>query len=374
MLDRVQLILSLQVFCLCIFGGMTLLLRARENRAKRILGWSMFLWAFLAGVRLSVNWYIGERKEAFNQDILITGCLVTASLACYVIEVIRPGYLTLKRFATFISPVFIGSLAYLIYRLAGGEVHVYYSISELFHSFNTDVALRLCILLITFLYMLLPAYLVLRYSKEFTVYLRENVSDPESYDFVWLRKIMIILSVMYLFYLALLCTDNPVIYVIDKTIILLVWYYFFYKSLFLKSVPLENTFESGWNLPYQRENEEEATDEQGSTLSKQYAEAVTAWFEKEKPYLRDDLRLTDLQRVFPMSRSYLSQLFNKELGCSFSDYVNSFRIEESKRLLDTEPMASIQEIAERSGFYSISTFRRAFIKQTGLTPSEYRKG
>lgn len=49
-----------------------------------------------------------------------------------------------------------------------------------------------------------------------------------------------------------------------------------------------------------------------------------------------------------MSRSYLSQLFNKELGCSFSDYVNHFRVEESKRLLEAEPLASIQEIAERS--------------------------
>ena len=79
------------------------------------------------------------------------------------------------------------------------------------------------------------------------------------------------------------------------------------------------------------------------------------------------------KRIFPMSRSYLSQLFNKELGYSFSDYVNHFRVEESKRLLEAEPLASIQEIAERSGFHSISTFRRAFIKQTGVIPSEYRR-
>ena len=94
---------------------------------------------------------------------------------------------------------------------------------------------------------------------------------------------------------------------------------------------------------------------------------MNTWFEREKPYLNDDLRLTDLQRVFPISRSYLSQLFNKELGMSFSDYVNQF-------LMDAEPLASIQEIAERSGFHSMSTFRRAFIKQTGIVPSEYKRG
>ena len=59
---------------------------------------------------------------------------------------------------------------------------------------------------------------------------------------------------------------------------------------------------------------------------------------------------------------------------SFSDYVNQFRIEESKRLMDAEPLASIQEIAERSGFHLISTFRRAFTKHTGIIPSEYKRG
>ena len=106
-------------------------------------------------------------------------------------------------------------------------------------------------------------------------------------------------------------------YVIDKTVLLFVWYYFFYKALFLKVVVLEHSFKSGWDLPYQ--------DDEHRVLSKRYAEEVSAWFEREKPYLREDLRLTDLQRIFPISRSYLSQLFNRELGQSFSDYVNQFR-------------------------------------------------
>lgn len=375
MLDKIQLILSLEVLGFCVFGGVTLLLRARENRAKRILGGSMLLWAFLAVVRLSVNWYIQDRKEVLNQDVLITGCLVTASLACYVIELLRPGYLTWKRFLFFIAPVCVGGIAYAGSRFGGGEIPVYYSIRDVFGRFDWDVFVRLLNLFITLGYMALPVYLVLRYSKEFTLYLKENVSDPEDYDLAWLRKIMIILSVMYIFYLILLLTDNPLLYVIDKITILFIWYYFFYNALFLKVVPLEHTFEKGWDLPYHSLHEEaEANDEQENALCKQYAAEVAAWFEKEKPYLRDDLRLTDLQYVFPMSRSYLSRMFNKELGCSFSDYVNSFRIEESKRLLESEPAASIQEIAERSGFHSISTFRRAFVKCTGLIPSEYRKG
>ena len=103
MLDKIQFLLSLQIIGFCIFGGATLLLRAGDNRAKRILGWGMFLWAFLAAIRLSVNLYLHKPKEAFHPDILIMGALVTATLACYVIEVLRPGFLTCKRFFLFIK-------------------------------------------------------------------------------------------------------------------------------------------------------------------------------------------------------------------------------------------------------------------------------
>ena len=318
MLDKIQFLLSLQILGFCVFGGITLLLRARENRAKQILGWSMLLWAFLAAVRVSVNLYLEDSKEIFHPDVLIMGCIVVATLACYVIEVLRPCYMTVRRFFIFTSPIWVLGISFLIYRLSGGNIHRYNSFGEVFDTLNLDVVIRLLILFFT---------------------------------------------------------DRVSLYVIDKTFLLVLWYYFFYKALFLKVIHLDHTFESGWGLPDLEEDtdDDQGSEEQKGIIRQRYVEEVQAWFEREKPYLREDLRLTDLQRIFPMSRSYLSQLFNKELGCSFSDYVNHFRVEESKRLLEAEPLASIQEIAERSGFHSISTFRRAFIKQTGVIPSEYRR-
>lgn len=371
MFDKIQFLLSIQIIGICIFGGVTLLLRSGDNRAKKILGWDMFLWAFLAIIRLSVNLFLRESKEAFHPDILLMGALVTATLACYVIEVLRPGYLTCRRFFLFISPVAFCGLAYLAYRLSGGEIHTYYSIGEIFDSFNMDVLIRMIVFLLTLFYMVFPVFLIVRYNKGYQIFLAENVADPEEYDLEWLKKTMLILIILYGFYLVLLLTHTPLMYAIDKAVLLVVWYYFFYKALFLKTVVWEHSFENGWELPY-LEEEEETDDDAHQMLAKRYAEEVHAWFEREKPYLREDLRLTDLQRVFPISRSYLSQLFNRELGQSFSDYVNRFRIEESKRLIEAEPDVSIQEIAERSGFHSMSTFRRAFQKYTGMIPSEYK--
>ena len=375
MLDKIQFLLSMQIIGLCVLGGIMMLLRSFGNRARLILAWSMIMWALMAVIRIYVNSYVDETKEAFHPDILIASCLVTACLACYVIEKLRPGFLTLRRFSVFLSPVVIGGFSYLAYRLSGGEIHVFYSIKDVFTHFNLDVFLRLLVLALTLFYMILPIYLVVKYADEYTAYLSENVSDPENYDLRWLKRTMIILSILYFLYVVLLLTDRTILYVVIKAVMLVVWFYFFYKALFLKNIRLEHSFKNGWDLPSNDDEEEDDDDEaQRGALFKRYAEEVNAWFEREKPYLNDDLRLTDLQRVFPISRSYLSQLFNKELGMSFSDYVNQFRVEESKRLMDAEPLASIQEIAERSGFHSMSTFRRAFIKQTGIVPSEYKRG
>lgn len=375
MLDKIQFLLSMQIIGLCILGGIMMLLRSFGNRARHILGWSMIMWALMAVIRISINSYVDDVKVTFHPDVLIASCFVTACLDCYVIKKLRPGFLTIKRFAVFLSPVVIGGLSYLIYRLSGGEIHIFYSIKDVFTHFNMDVFLRLLVLVLTLFYMILPIYLVVKYADEYSAYLSENVSDPENYDLRWLKRIMIVLSILYFLYVVLLLTDRTILYVVIKAIMLVVWFYFFYKALFLKNIRIEHSFKNGWDLPLSVDDEEDDDDEeQRGALFKRYAEEVNTWFEREKPYLNDDLRLTDLQRVFPISRSYLSQLFNKELGMSFSDYVNQFRVEESKRLMDAEPLASIQDIAERSGFHSISTFRRAFTKHTGIIPSEYKRG
>ena len=76
MLDKIQFLLSLQILGFCVFGGITLLLRARENRAKQILGWSMLLWAFLAAVRVSVK-DVYKRQTIWNNCFSLYGTVIS---------------------------------------------------------------------------------------------------------------------------------------------------------------------------------------------------------------------------------------------------------------------------------------------------------
>ena len=85
-----------------------------------------------------------------------------------------------------------------------------------------------------------------------------------------------------------------------------------------------------------------------------------------------DLSLAILEEELHLSKYYISHLFGDKLGIRFNDYVNSLRISESCRLLRTTDM-SITEISNASGFGTLRTFNRAFIKQMGISPSDYRK-
>ena len=75
-----------------------------------------------------------------------------------------------------------------------------------------------------------------------------------------------------------------------------------------------------------------------------------------------------------MSLSHASKLINTFSDYNFSDYINSLRIEQAKKLLsdDSFDQYTIVAIGLESGFNSKSTFYTAFKKFTSQTPSEFR--
>jgi two-component system response regulator YesN len=73
-----------------------------------------------------------------------------------------------------------------------------------------------------------------------------------------------------------------------------------------------------------------------------------------------------------LSTAYLSRIFNKKMGTSFSDFLAQVRLKEAKRRLRTSD-ETIDQIAEATGFSSNSYFSAVFKKHEGVTPSEYRE-
>ncbi len=86
----------------------------------------------------------------------------------------------------------------------------------------------------------------------------------------------------------------------------------------------------------------------------------------------DKITLEDAAAHVGLSRSYLSTIFKDELGTSFTDYVNTLRVEKSKELL-LNPSLSLADIADLVGYNDQSYYTKVFTRATGASPGQYRK-
>lgn len=85
-----------------------------------------------------------------------------------------------------------------------------------------------------------------------------------------------------------------------------------------------------------------------------------------------DISLQDLaEKRFFVNYSYLSRVFKKEMGKSFSKYLMDIRIEKSKELLSSS-MMKINDIAISVGYNSVSHYIQSFKRSVGITPKDYR--
>ena len=131
--------------------------------------------------------------------------------------------------------------------------------------------------------------------------------------------------------------------------------------------------------PLTSEDEPAAKKYEKSTLtlerSKRYLDKLLQFMEKEKPFTDGDLTIQKLAEKLAIPSNHLSQTVNERLGQTFSDFINSYRVEEAKRkLLDPAfKHLSVLGIAEEVGFNSKSSFNAVFKKHTNLTPSEFRQ-
>lgn len=84
--------------------------------------------------------------------------------------------------------------------------------------------------------------------------------------------------------------------------------------------------------------------------------------EVEQIYLRHDLKLSDLASEVGTCRTYLSSYINNDLQMSFSDYINSHRVNYARKLMTDNPEIDLEAVALQSGFSSITTFKRNMAK------------
>ncbi len=101
-------------------------------------------------------------------------------------------------------------------------------------------------------------------------------------------------------------------------------------------------------------------------------EAVELAIEYMEAHFREKCTLDDIAKHSHFSSVYFHGLFREAVGKTPFEYLNCLRLEEAKRLLLTQNL-DISEISELCGFSSQSYFNYVFKKETGMTPTAYRR-
>ncbi|RRJ67008.1 AraC family transcriptional regulator [Paenibacillus oralis] len=107
------------------------------------------------------------------------------------------------------------------------------------------------------------------------------------------------------------------------------------------------------------------TNKQFRSLSEEIAVIVRAEYDQE-------LTLEQIADRLHYNPNYLSNIFKKEHGTTFSEYLMNYRLEMAKKWL-VETDMTVREIAERLQYHKPQNFIRSFRKKEHVTPGEYRK-
>ena len=99
---------------------------------------------------------------------------------------------------------------------------------------------------------------------------------------------------------------------------------------------------------------------------------INSIMESQKLYKNSELKLSDLANAVGSNRRAVSDCINSQVGCSFNQYVNTFRTEHAKRIIRQYPDRKLSDIYVESGFANETSFFRTFKALTGMTPKEWK--
>ncbi|MDO4175179.1 MAG: response regulator [Eubacteriales bacterium] len=104
----------------------------------------------------------------------------------------------------------------------------------------------------------------------------------------------------------------------------------------------------------------------------QYSEGVANTIRYIQEHFRENITLTDAANAVHLTTTYLSYVFHKETDITFSEYLQSCRINHAKQLLERTD-ERVGDVGALVGYNDNRHFSKVFKKATGMTPQEYRR-
>lgn len=396
MLDytNILIVLFTMAAVICVGGATLLFLRGRNNRSRRLLAGIMMAWGLiyvirLAGMLLGYQELNFIRTDVADTLVLVSGNLYLIFLLLYPLEVVRPGWLDLKRTAILLLPyVSITLFYYIVLFLLDQKSLALDNMTQFWeHIGEFNVWYRLLMTLSIVAYLAFLFRLTWRYKSFYQQWCCNNYSDDENLNISWLRQYGIGVVLIGAAYFWLLFDGSTYCFITHNLMVQCFFCYTLYKGLFHDNPYTESFFSHTLD---EADACRKAELIEGQTIASNtccpenenaflkklpvYRDEIARWMTTKKPYLDPNFKLMDVADILPLNRTYLSRVFNDGFGDSFSSVVREYRIREAEWMLANRKEIPVGQIGELCGFSSPSAFHRAFVQShDGLTPNRYRK-
>jgi len=218
-------------------------------------------------------------------------------------------------------------------------------------------------------------YLGLSYKSlwKYRLVIKNKYSQIDQINLDWLSFALNtfgLLAFISLIQNFIVLAENRTIFMVTL-VLLLIFIFYFVNKVILKALRQPEIFVGIAQT--------ETTKYLGSNLTpsqiKEYKKQLVTLIGTEKPFLNPQVSLTDLSAKLSVSTKQLSQVINQSFNKNFFDFINSYRIQEVQQILkeSKDDKLTVLEAMYEAGFNSKSSFNTAFKKETGLTPTEFRK-
>lgn len=307
-----------------------------RNRLRTVLGIILAVYSlFLAKDVVYMSDTVMSDEYLYRLLLSLDNWMVPL-YAIYAFEILIPGRMTWKKYVLILLPFVLLTGLYAFY-----PRQWVYGLQQIFAPLYSAA----CMLVILFM------------TQDYRKKLKENCSDITNMDIRWIWvSIAIFVPNLVLWTLISARLDwnmDGVYYIILSVVWGIVSYNTYYYKPFV-------TQDSG-------------PDQIQAVPAFHFAERLEKLSADGYFVRMPGITLTELASELGTNRTTLSSYINKELGTTFYDYINGVRLNHAEKILsDPACRYSSEQVAELSGFNSLSTFRRAFGKKHGMSPAQYR--
>jgi len=220
-----------------------------------------------------------------------------------------------------------------------------------------------------FVYLGLTYRSLLKYRK----IIKDNYSQIDQINLDWLSvsiNTFGLVAFVSLIQSFITLAGNRSVFIVSS-VLLLIFIFYFVNKVILKALRQPEIFAGI--------AQNETSKYLGSNLTpgqiEEYKKQLLVLLRTEKSFLNPQVSLTDLSEKLSVSTKHLSQVINQSFNKSFFDFINTYRIQEVQQILkeSVDDKMTVLEAMYDAGFNSKSSFNTAFKKETGQTPTEFRK-